>query len=440
MKELLNTLEMPDHLKEIISWGTTYFSSYKALIESAVTVSVVIVAYILTKMFSTKIDSFFTETRSKRMISRKTVVFFHDHILGIVNSLLFSLSLIPFKILKTQAHILTSITILVFSWVIANVLTSLIKNSLLSRFVAIVIWSIATLNLLGLYGKTIKILDSVFVTLGDIKISPYLIIKGAVTIVFFMWLAKVIADLSDKNISRSKSLSPSLRVLSIKMIRVFVYTFAILLGLSGIGVNLTAFTVFSGAVGVGVGFGLQKIVANIVSGFIVLMDESIKPGDIIQLDDKFGTIQTMGARYISVVAWDGMEHLIPNEDIITNKVINWTHSNKRILISLDIGVSYRSDVHLVKKLILEAANQFTRVLKEPTTQCNLKGFGDSSVDFRLYFWIEDPEEGTMSIKSDILFKVWDLFKEHNIEIPFPQRDLHFKSISETQFKDILNES
>lgn len=157
------------------------------------------------------------------------------------------------------------------------------------------------------------------------------------------------------------------------------------------------------------------------------MDNSIKPGDIIQLEDKFGTVHKMGARYVSVVAWDGMEHLIPNEEIITSRVVNWTHSNNRVLLSMQIGVSYKSDLHLVKKLILEATEPFERIEKDPGPNCYLAGYGDSSVDFKLYYWIDDPENGTINIKSDVYFAIWDLFKKNNIEIPFLQRDVYIKS-------------
>jgi small-conductance mechanosensitive channel len=188
---------------------------------------------------------------------------------------------------------------------------------------------------------------------------------------------------------------------------------------------------FSGALGLGIGFGLQKVFANLVSGFIILADKSIKPGDVIQVGDTYGWIKFLGSRYVSVVTRDGTEHLIPNENLVTGQVINWSYSNNLVRLRVPIGISYESDLQKAMQLMLEASATTKRVLQEPKPSCLLVGFGDSAVNFELRVWIGDPENGLGTIKSDLLLGVWQRFREQGIVFPYPQRVLHHKSIHET---------
>ncbi|MGB5604053.1 MAG: mechanosensitive ion channel domain-containing protein, partial [Gammaproteobacteria bacterium] len=184
----------------------------------------------------------------------------------------------------------------------------------------------------------------------------------------------------------------------------------------------------SGALGVGLGFGLQKIFSNLVSGIILLMDKSIKPGDVISLGTTFGWINYLGLRYTSVITRDGIEHLIPNEELITQRVENWSFSDNLVRLKAPIGISYNSDVRLAMKLCIEAAEIVPRVELAPEPRVQLMGFGDSSVNLELRIWIDDPQQGRANILSEVLLNVWDKFHEHGITIPFPQRDLHVKSV------------
>jgi small-conductance mechanosensitive channel len=202
---------------------------------------------------------------------------------------------------------------------------------------------------------------------------------------------------------------------------------AVMITLNTIGLDLTAFTVFSGAIGVGIGFGLQKIVANFISGIILLLDRSVKPGDVIEVAGTYGVVRGLGARFAAVRTRDGTEHLIPNEAFITNSVINWTHSDKIIRRKAPIGISYGADVEKAMALIVDAANRVERVIHDPAPICLLNGFGDSSVNLEVRFWIGDPENGLANVTSQVLLEVWRSFQEHKVEIPFPQRDLHLRS-------------
>ncbi len=244
----------------------------------------------------------------------------------------------------------------------------------------------------------------------------------------------------DQRIQRIEELTPSLRVLVGKILRISLIVLAAMVAMSGLGIDLTALTVLSGAVGVGIGFGLQKVVSNFISGIIILMDESIKPGDTISLGDTFGWIRELRARFVSVVTRDGREFLIPNEDFITREVINWSFSDKFVRLDIPFGVSYDSDPHEVTRIAIEAASSVERVAAaQRPPVCWLTAFGDSSLDFLLRFWISDPQMGLTNIRGKILMALWDAFKEHGIEIPYPHREVIMKTpvgvISQRQPED-----
>ena len=179
----------------------------------------------------------------------------------------------------------------------------------------------------------------------------------------------------------------------------------------------------------GIGFGLQKVVSNLISGVILLLDKSIKPGDVIEVGNSYGKIESLGARYVSVVTRDGYEYLIPNEDLITQQVINWSFSDRLVRLKIGVGVSYDSDLHKAMDLMVQSARGIDRVLDKPGPVCQLKNFGDSAVDLELRIWIGDPDKGVANVSSAIRLAIWDTLKEHGIEIPFPQRDVHIKSQS-----------
>jgi len=202
---------------------------------------------------------------------------------------------------------------------------------------------------------------------------------------------------------------------------------AVLIAISAVGIDLTAFAVFGGAVGVGLGLGLQKSIANLISGVMILLDKSIKPGDVIEVGQTYGQVKSLGGRYASVITRDGVEHLIPNEELIAQQVSNWTHSSDEIRLHIPVGVSYNADVNQAMELMLEAAAETERVIATPLPAAQMKCFGESSVDLELRVWINDPMEGVANVKSQILLRIWEKFRAQGVELPFPQRDLHIKS-------------
>jgi small-conductance mechanosensitive channel len=331
-----------------------------------------------------------------------------------------------------SAHELLRVTSsLLGAWVVIGLTSTLVGDPSLSRLIATVAWGVAALNILHLLAPTIALLDGVAITLGETRVSLYLLVKGLALTSVFLWCAVALGGLFQRRIERLPNLTPSVRVLAAQSVRFTLIIVAVAMAMTSIGVDLTAFAVFSGAVGVGVGFGLQKVVSNLVSGVILLLDRSIKPGDVIQVGDTYGWLNSLGARYASVLTRDGTEYLIPNEDLITQQVINWSYSDNLVRRRLPIGVSYKSDIELATKLILEAVAQTERCLAQPEPQCLLRGFGDSSVELEARFWIQDPQNGTANVADQVLRRVWHSFHANGIEIPFPQRDVHIKSAPPT---------
>ncbi len=202
-----------------------------------------------------------------------------------------------------------------------------------------------------------------------------------------------------------------------------VYGIVLMVGIRALGFDLTGLAVLSGAIGIGIGFGLQKVVSNLVSGIIILLDKSVKPGDVISVGETFGWINSLGARYVSITTRDGREYLIPNEDLITTQVVNWSHSDDFVRLDIYFGTAYEDDPHDVRRIAIEAAQTVDRVLTHKPPVCHIVGFGDSSVDYILRFWITDPTGGLTNIRGNVYLALWDAFKANGISIPFPQREV-----------------
>ncbi len=309
------------------------------------------------------------------------------------------------------------------AWVVIALVAGLIRNQFVYRLVAFSAWTIAALSILGLLQPTMTALDSIGFVIGGLRVTPLLVIKTSVLLMLTLWAANAASDFLDRRVRSTADLTPSIQVLIGKLIRLVLITFAILIALSTVGIDFSALAFFSGAVGVGLGFGLQKIVSNLVSGIILLADKSIKPGDVISVGDNFGWVDSMGARYTSIVTRDGREFLIPNEDFVTQRVINWSYSNDEVRLDVPFGVSYASDPHKICELAVESAKSVARVLVSPQPVCHLKAFGDFSLNFVLRFWIRDPVDGITNVSGKVLLALWDAFKREGIEIPYPVRDV-----------------
>ncbi|WP_336096270.1 mechanosensitive ion channel family protein [Roseovarius sp. CH_XMU1461] len=312
---------------------------------------------------------------------------------------------------------------LALSWLVIAILTRLISNSFLRGTVRYVGWTWATLMILELTGQARQLLDSAALSFGDTRLSLWMVFQGLMIIGLLIVVARFISRTTSERIRQNEDISPSMQVLALKVMQITLYGAAFFIGLKAVGVDLTGLAVLSGAIGVGLGFGLQKVVSNLVSGVIILLDKSIKPGDVISLGETFGWINSLGARYVSVVTRDGREYLIPNEDLITGQVVNWSHSNDYVRLDIYFGTAYHDDPHAVRRIAIEAAKSVDRVLDWKPAVCHIVGFGDSSVDYILRFWISDPTGGLTNIRGNVYLALWDAFQEHGISIPFPQREV-----------------
>ena len=327
-----------------------------------------------------------------------------------------------------NSYIVYSVMLLSGAWLLISVVSHAMRSRLLRQIFAFAAWAFVAATILGITDDIAALLDSAGFNLGNFRLSILTAVQAALILGVALWLSFSIGGFVDRRIQKIDELTPSLRVLLGKITRISLVILAVVIAISGLGIDLTALTVLSGAVGVGIGFGLQKVVSNFISGIIILLDQSIKPGDTISLGDTFGWIRELRARFVSVVTRDGREFLIPNEDFITREVINWSFSDKYVRLDVPFGVAYDSNPHEVIRLAIEAAGSVDRVDNANTPPvCWMTGFGESSLDFKLRFWIDDPQRGLTNIRGKVLLALWDTFKENNVGIPFPHREVIFRN-------------
>ena len=297
---------------------------------------------------------------------------------------------------------------------------------------AVVIAGVFTgLEILHLTSSTIAALDARGILFGSVRITPWFVIRAIVVTVGLLWVTQRLGDMLEASLKGEQFLSRSGRVLLVKLSRVALLVTAVFVTLGFLGVNIATLAVLSGAVGLGLGFGLQKVISNYMSGLILLMDRSIKPGDVIEVEfsgEKIrGEVTELAGRYTAITLRTGTETLIPNEVLISNPVNNWSHTSRNVQIRIPVGVAYSADIETAISLCVEAALAAPRVLQTPKPACLILGFADSAVELNVRFWISDAERGIRNVSSGVYLEIWKRFREHGIEIPFPQRDIHIRS-------------
>lgn len=325
----------------------------------------------------------------------------------------------------SRSYLLSVFAKLALAWLVIRIVTSVIRNEFLVRLVSLSAWIVVALSIIGQLEPTIDALNSVSIEIGGLRLTPLVLVKFAVLLSVALWLTNIASNFVESRIIRSGDLTPSIQVLLIKMIRVGLMVFAVVVAMSTVGINLSALAIFSGAAGVGIGFGLQKIIANFISGIILLADKSVKPGDLVTIGDSSGRISAMKTRYISVAAGDGREFLIPNEDLITQKVTNWTYTDKNTLVKVTFGTNYDADPRQVCKLAVNIAAAAPRATKGRTPSCILTDFAEAGMKYSLTFWIPEPD-GMDNVKSDVMLSLWETFKQEGIRVPYPVRELRVR--------------
>ncbi len=424
MDDLVDLNILQTWADETVAWVMRTATDSSTLIQAAVGVAAIIAAFVIAPLTRGYLNAAIRRMGLSDPMLRWINV--AERLLGPVLAMLFlwlAMSILPGVSPGTGTNLIAIMANLMTAWVVIRIAANLISNPLASRGLSLLAWGIAALNISGLLTPTIEILDSVAIDMGGARVSPLTVVQVMLSLGVMLWAATSLSGFLERRIGHVSELTPSLQVLIGKLLKVTLLTLAVVIALTSVGIDLSAFALLSGAIGVGLGFGLQKVVSNLVSGFIILLDKSVKPGDTIELGETFGWITALGARFVSIVTRDGKEYLIPNEDFITQRVVNWSFTSELVRLEIPFGVSYNSDPHELRRIACEAASKPERVSSEPQPVCHLVAFGDSSLDFVLRFWIHDPRDGVTNVRGAVMLAIWDAFKEHGVEIPFPHRQL-----------------
>jgi small-conductance mechanosensitive channel len=415
-------------IAEITAWVQSHILVLSAVIQFIVIATAFVIARIGEKRFSQLLEKGWEAPWYDRFVRPVTQVL-APLALPVIWLTLQWFSVVAAENAGWTNHLIRIVVSLLTAWIIIRLGSTLIRNAAWSRAIAVAAWTIAALNITGLLDPTAAVLDTMALNFGEVRISILGVFKAIIALSVLLWLAGYFSKLLERRLSAMPGVTPAAGVLFGKLFRVVLFTLAIVVAMDSVGIDLTAFAVFSGAIGLGIGFGLQKVFSNLISGVILLWDRSVKPGDVIAIGDTYGWINALSARYVSVITRDGTEHLIPNEELISQRVENWSFSNRLVRLRMPIGVSYDCDVNKAIEVSIEAASEIDRVLPEPVPACHLIDFGDNAVNLELRVWINDPRNGLTNVKSAILLGVWGKFKEHGIAFPYPQRDIHVKSVA-----------
>lgn len=324
--------------------------------------------------------------------------------------------------------------VILMALTLMRLFTGVMKNRFWARILAGAIWLWAALYIFHLMTPWENFLSQISLKLGQVQISLLQLTRALPIFLVLYWLSRNLSIIWWFWLRVGSGLTPAVQILLSRLGTIFLFSASVVLVLHYLGIDLYVFALFGGALGLGLGFGLQKVFSNLVSGFFLLADKSIKPGDVIQLGDKYGWINFLGGRYISVLARNGTEHLIPNEKLITEEVINWSYSQNLVRLEVPVGIDYTADLEKARDLMLETAAATDRILKDPEPACLLLSFGDNAVNLELRVWINDPQNGIGPVKSNLLWGIWKRFRDHGIEMPYPQRDVHLKSIPEERIR------
>lgn len=407
----------------ILNWFKTNLFTLESLTQLGIILILFVISYGVARVFSPFVHKVLEEKTSYK----KAEKFLKAMYLPVLWWLLVFAAWMVAASLSSPIIMFRMASTLISVWIAIRLVTLMIESETISRFIRIVVWSMAILNIVGLLGPFITFLSDTTFTFGATTISVLAIITGITTMIVLIWASLLVSSIIETKLRESPTVTPSARVLLSKLTRIVLVVLAFLFAISSMGIDLTALAVFGGAIGVGLGFGLQKVVSNFISGVILLLDKSIKPGDVIEISDTYGRINKLAARYTSVISRDGREHLVPNEDIITQTVINWTFSDQKVRRHLPVNVSYNCDIEVAIQLMMDAATETPRVIKNPEPRVLIKGFGDNGIDLELRMWIRDSENGVSNIASEVYLAIWRKFNAEGVEFPYPQRDIHIVS-------------
>jgi small-conductance mechanosensitive channel len=433
LDEMLPADEVAAAFLALVEWAETYLLSISVLVQ----VGLIMGALIPAAVFGPRLKRLIREQLSRRMntpLLRRLA----DAMAELATPIALYVTLGAIRIALGSAgqpmDWVAAAIALMNAWIIVRVVTLVIRSRFWSRVAFYIAWPIAALDAFGMLGPVIEQMRELAIPLGEgeggrpIQFSLLDVVRTLLYFAVLFWVATSLSRFLQDRLESIEELSPSLRAMLAKILNIALPVVALIIALQIAGFNLATLAVFSGAVGLGIGLGLQRIAANFIAGFTLLADKSIKPGDVIEIDNTTGWITAMQARYVAIRTRDGTEMLIPNDRFMTEGVTNWSRSDRIVRLHAPFGVAYGTrDLRMVQNLAAEAAAEHDRVVETPPPACNLMEFGDSSVNFDLRFWITDPQNGMANIRSDVMLSLWEKLHENGIEIPFPQRDLHVKT-------------
>lgn len=400
-------------------------------------IGIILFALIIAYFISHKLSGYLTDltsTEDIKSLKRITLKTIKRLIFPISASLLIIIGKAVLHGLKLPEQFLSIAITLLLSLALIRIIIYILRKGFApspllkawENIISTIIWILVALYLLDWLPTVVQTLEGIGFNLGKNKITLLSIINFFLFIALFFTLAIWSSNTIERRMKASRNLNASMKVALTKLVKVVFITFAVLIALDTAGIDLTALTVFGGALGVGLGFGLQRIASNFISGFLLLFDKSIKPGDTISIGDKFGWVQELHARYIVVRDRDGVDTLIPNENLVTTEVINWSYGDQNVRLKAPISISYGDDPVQAMKLMVDAARETARVLSDPEPVARLIAFGDNGIELECRIWINDPQQGLMNVRSELNVNMWRKFKEAGITIPFPQRDVYIK--------------
>lgn len=433
LDEVIQADEVTQALLALLEWAETYLLNINVLIQVGLIVGALVPAVI----FGPRLKRLVREQLSRRA-GNNFLRRLSDAVAELATPIALYVTLTIIRIALGSAGqsmdwVAAAIS-LMNAWILVRIVTLVIHSRFWSRVAFYIAWPIAALDAFGMLGPVIEQLQALAITLGEgeggrpIQFSLLDVIRTLFYFAVLFWGATTLSRVLQQRLESVEELNPSLKALISKILNITLPLVALIIALQIAGFNLATLAVFSGAVGLGIGLGLQRIAANFIAGFTLIADRSIKPGDVIEIDNSFGWVTAMQARYVALRTRDGTEMLIPNDRFMTEGVINWSRSDRIVRLHAPFGVSYStSDMRFVQNLAREAAAEVDRVMDNPGPVCNLIEYGDSSVNFDLRFWITDPQNGMANVRSEVLLGLWERLRENDIEIPFPQRDLHVRT-------------
>lgn len=405
--------------------------------ESVYELAVIVGTLFLAALFRARVSRFFEKLSTQRELGvalQRLIRTVSSVALPVTWSILLSISIAVFEGYGLPIGFMRLVISLLVAFIVIRIVSIFIPSAYWSKVFSWVAWTAAALNAVGVLDTVIEFLRATGLTLGPVNITAWSLLKGIMLVVLLIWGGSLLTGLVERRLQTMDKMSSALRLLIVRILRMVLVILAVVIALAAIGVDLTVFAVFSGALGIGLGLGLQRTVGNLLASYTLLADQSVKPGDVIEVETAhgptYGQVRKMTTRYVSVRTRDGTETLVPNEVLVSNPVTNWSHSDKVTRRKMPVGIAYNADVGLALRLCIEAAGETNRILKDPKPNCLMREFGDSSINIELRFWINDPENGVANVTSDVMLKVWEKFQTNGIEVPFPQRDLNVKGTVE----------